>query len=929
VTPRLILFISVLAGCGAPAPVASPLPSPPVARAEAAGPRRPPFEVEPLSASVAPVDAERWVLPTSSAALLEGRLVAVGEELGLIETAGMNYLVSSSVGMLGRLRAPAVATWLGVSATDVVYAASPGGHLYRAAGLKERPTGHFERVATLHAAVSWDVAGDWVVAGGREQVWRSRDGGQSFESLVVSPRFDVRRVLVRPDGLLLVSGYNQQGGRALRLLKDGVWRRSTHSVTGLDRRGTHITARSVGGCAVTLADDGQSWVGVPEGTRRRLHLGLTEEGNPTPARPWVDLTGGSSVTEYNQPPGWNGVDPPPPPASGRLGPNDCEADGDVLMGGLFGMVNLANRACTGVACMRELPPQRRTDVAFEIYRRPCASADGCAEKPFSIAVEHRRSRMLLRVPAPEGCVPEMIRDLAGAGWLVCEDGRTHSVAGDGRVYAEDRLPWRPTDVGSVTTSDDGTVVVTCGVDACSDRFLVRRPAALGHAGAWREVEAEGVKALIPSRDGRVVALTSSGDPSALQRKGGFGLGSGIGFGGIGTLGKGRRASSSTERMKAAEAARKKEAAAFEARKAAETPKLQRASLTLHHADGRREVLAEDVTVAFDARYLELDPEGRPIVLSREGDGRASYLLAGGKLVPTKPQPDPPSSNASRPFWGRLDGQRVSLDAHHFYWVQEGRVMRMPRKGATPEVFVDDVPRAAALAGDASHLFVAVRGDDRRDGEVLRITKKDGERERIFTGLVRPVALRAVGGVLVVADDGDERVDDGAIHLRTSTGHVRVLIQSLGAIRGLAVDDERVLVTSGRRVLSIPRRGDGAAEVVAVGRRPQAVALVEGEVWWVDDEADAVWGRGRREAGAFIRPRTVVGHGTTIMVANGRRVWLKRSGRWRSVAGEDVGALLLERDVSFLVGAPSAALTRLERFELATATRSLVYEAPAD
>lgn len=863
------------------------------------------------------MDPARWVQPRSEVAPTSASLRAVGEQLAILDIAAHPYLVSATGGLLGALRPPSTATWFGIGADGVVLAASPGGYLHQAAGLAEAPGGAFEPLAHLPEAVTWDAAGAWVVAGGGERLWRSSDGGQSFDAMVVAPGFDVRRVLVRPDGALVVAGYNRQGGQALRLFEDGVWRRSGHAVTQLHRRGMHIRGRSVKGCMVTLADDGATWVGEPDAPAPSRRSGKPREASRLSPSMWTDLASSTSEPQKVHAPNWNAVQPPPPSPRDRPGPNAC-ASGSSRFGasGLLGTLS-GGQTCVGVACVRKMPSQRRTDLGFGLLPQPCGTDFARCDASASWAVDHRRARVRLRRALPDGCKPEQIYDLAGAGWLVCRDGRTHALAGDGRTYGEDRLPWRPTDIDEVVSSTDGTTVVSC-VDgsACANHVLVRRPAPLGTKGAWREVEVEGAVALAPWTAGRAIAVTSPGDPSVLTPPQELDTiwgsdGDGIGLGRRGGLGAREPAAlTPAERARRKKQQQKREArrvedqkrrAAWEKRKAAERTKLETATVTAHHADGRKEVLGRDLAVPFEVTRLEMDAEG-PVILGDDEGEKIFRRIAGGKLVSASPPAKPSAGVGVRPSWGSLEPEMVALDATHLYWIDQDRVLRLARAGGMAEVFAEDVEHASALAVDGAHLYVARRGDGARDGEVVRIAKRDGKRDGGFDGLVRPVAVRVVDATLYVADDGDPEAADGVVYVRNRSGEAKVLLQGLGTIRGVVVDGDRIRVAAGRTVLSVPRRGEAPVEVVGVGRRPGALVVRDGKTWWADAASDQVYTPDGPQPGRFMRVRSMMRHGSSLLIANGNRLAIHRNGHWQALSVPRVSIVVTDGEETFLVEA---------------------------
>ncbi len=242
-------------------PVPGPPPVPPVSSWVA--PQPPPPDLPPLVAPPRGTEAG-WVESPSTTGLpgpLRSReLIAVGARAAVVRTSGGHFVLHRDRGVVGKLRLPLGWFWLGLDGNDGLYVATPDGALYRSDDATQRAGASFAPVALVAGAATWDVAGPWLVAARGGEVLVSRDRGQSYLRTTVTPGITIRRVRVRPDGVIAAWGH-ERSVAVTYLSGDGgrTWIESGFQPAQIDRRGAAID-NGASACPASLSRDGRTWL---------------------------------------------------------------------------------------------------------------------------------------------------------------------------------------------------------------------------------------------------------------------------------------------------------------------------------------------------------------------------------------------------------------------------------------------------------------------------------------------------------------------------------------------------------------------------------------------------------------------------------------------------------------------------------------------
>jgi hypothetical protein len=416
-----------------------------------------------------------------------------GVGAALVSTGAGVFAIHRAHGVVGPLRPPASA-WLGLDGQDRVYAAAPGGELFRAPDVLAAADGGFARVGAVPGAVAWDASTTWVAAATPSQAWLSADGGVTFRALGPEPGAVVSRVFVRGDGVVVAQGsaggadatWTGRAGRRLR--------RSTH-VGELQRVGGWIVSAT---CPVVLSSDGARWTELPrwpdDYPTLPIHSGWLETFVPR-AR---------LVAFTREFPG-SLVDPAPPPPGSPPNPLGCHRGMPprVRMG-----VTQAEMRCGGatyVSGTLDSTPPSRAELAL-FGDAACARADedpnglqenGCGAdapltRPPRVAILDRGEGTMRASAPPPGCRPERLVSAGGVGVLLCatSSGAAVYIAdGSGAWQAEGTLPFRASEGTALSAAPDGTLLLRVAWEgATARRAFVRSPRALGDRSAWRSVD---------------------------------------------------------------------------------------------------------------------------------------------------------------------------------------------------------------------------------------------------------------------------------------------------------------------------------------------------------------------------------------------------------------------------------------------------------
>ncbi|WP_437585539.1 hypothetical protein [Sorangium sp. So ce1000] len=521
----------------------------------------------PLTLPISAIPPATWVEPplgeqerakADQDPFLDHVEIALGERVALLAAkgggAGANgggadptssagvFAVDEKLGVVGPLKLPARFTWVGVAGPqiDALYTVTPEGALHRAAGVRDalRADG-FEPRGSVPGATTWDAAGNVIAAAAGERVSVSTDEGRSFTSAVVAPGKAVRKVLVRPDGVLAAWVEAQARGQRpvapdtfLSLDRGQTWKRSAFQPRSLKRMGSWIWNGDAM-CPAVLSRDGQAW------TR-------TAAINDLYARPSLETalrlssliraTAAGSFRSAVAPPA-----PEPPPrggaAVGREPP--CKSDGEGVGGIVGGVLGAPGASCEGALCLLEsatprLPPTRTRiatlgdGICNPMSARPPGSA--CAAhltRPPTLAVVDAIASTVAPVAAPEACPqPVVLHTAAGIGVLICR-GASGAAAlfvrgAQGPWHAEGSLAIPAEALKRMAAAPDGTLLLLGPTPPASVQpreplqALVRSPLPLGTPQAWRRVTAPDGVAALPAPGGAAL-LASSPATSAGRR----------------------------------------------------------------------------------------------------------------------------------------------------------------------------------------------------------------------------------------------------------------------------------------------------------------------------------------------------------------------------------------------------------------------------
>lgn len=425
-------------------------------------------------------------------------------------------------GVVGPLQPPQGATFLALDGDDAVFAGTKDA-LWRAPDVLAAKKGQFQKVLAIPFAAGFSTAKGLVVAADAKNLHVSRDSGNTFSKVVPKVDVSIEHVFARSDGLIAISGTDASGDEALWIAKDGVtFVRSAFQPDRVAHEGTHLFAYGCPGGI--LSSDGLTWVswkgeyGTPFSTSRW--------GDPltTSSTPRAFFTG--ELPTLSHPPA-----PAPDPNDTVTGkPGKCTHGGGLAAIGGLGRGRRRGGACVGVACVRamlgELPRETPTQLAF--YADGDCERDAkhqCKPGPWKRAPHVWKKGGGAPLGLPAGCDPLRLLTAGGIGVLFCEkDAATtaiHTIGKDGVFHAEGTVPAFAID--DLTIADDGTLVVhpACGAKAQGEsgvcpEALVRSPAALGTATAWRTTRLPGYAYRVLGAGSALVVAAHADDPQKLS-----------------------------------------------------------------------------------------------------------------------------------------------------------------------------------------------------------------------------------------------------------------------------------------------------------------------------------------------------------------------------------------------------------------------------
>ncbi len=835
-----------------PEPSASPqVPSPPVVSPVSSwvAPKPPPPDLPPLVPPPGGTEAG-WVQSPSRAALPEplrfSELIAVGAQAAVLRTSGGHFAVHRDRGVVGKLRLPLGWFWLGLDGGDRLYVATPEGALYRSDDATQRAGASFAPVALVRGAVTWDVAGSWLVAARGAEVLVSGDHGRSYYQGTVTPGLTIRRLRVRPDGVIAAWGH-ERSAAVTYLSGDGgrTWIASDFQPRQIDRVGAAIE-NGARRCPASLSRDGRTWHhGRPDALALEQQwtgqLRVTSSPTGSSSGPTLsDSVPGAMVTgaPVTGPEGPCGASPPRPASSGPA--TGSGSDGA--------------RACRGVNCLRGTggrAVETGTEVGFladAACRSDRAGPPGRCDpnlplqRPPTMAVIDRGSGTVRLLSPPSTCRPRRLVSIRGAGLLACELDAEHlelyTLSRSGALHREASFNWPGRAIGTIATGDDGTTVITCDRLSCAGRALVRSPHPLGDPSAWREIAVPQVVAYRPLLLGAALALTSPAT-AKMGKKGAFG------------------SFRTSDLLGGHQPGADPPTGAVSQRIAQEQELLRRMSMSIARVDGTVRPLATNLRSDGDVLALEV-VDAAVYLASEPWGGSASlpsakpptyYRLDQGKLValPRPPaalrrarkQSPPPVASPSVNVYG------VALDDSHVYWTDtaRGRVLAVAKRGGKVATLASHQPGAFAIAVDETHVYFTLRGSAQlADGSVRRVSKQGGTVEQIASDQLRPEAIVTDADAVYWTTHGYPGALDGAV-LRASKREVATgaLVVGLPEPAGIALDHGHVVFTTaaGGSLGRVPKSGGASQRLGADQLTPHAVTVSAGRIIWANRHGGTV------------------------------------------------------------------------------------------
>ncbi len=382
---------------------------------------------------------------------------------------------------------PEAAEYLGVDGADAIYVGTKSA-LLRAADGDAAHLGSFTKVLALKDPVDFVATRGLVVAAEAKKLHVSKDG-KAFTARNPPAGLTVEAVLARPD-VLGVFGRDAAGAATLHLSKDAgvTFQKSSFQAPQFQQVGSLIYATGCPGGV--LSADGATWAQRPHSYYEPSFAGW---GEPLVlgTRPHAFLAKNLSTL----------VDPAPPAVPTGTDvvtgtPGVCPGGGGGI--GVGGGSFHDPGPCEGVLCLRGAPdaPPMGTDTQVGFYGDGLCARDAkgaCTDAPWVRAPHVSVGGKVVDVPA--GCDPERLLTAGGIGVLFCNKGKgeyqLHTIGKGAKWTDEGILAFGAIEDLSIAT--DGTLVLhpkcptkdTKLADTCG-AALVRRPVALGTAGAWRE-----------------------------------------------------------------------------------------------------------------------------------------------------------------------------------------------------------------------------------------------------------------------------------------------------------------------------------------------------------------------------------------------------------------------------------------------------------
>jgi hypothetical protein len=478
--------------------------------------------------------ARRAIATSPEAAIVAVTLAYRPERAETSRRRTIYLAVHRTRGVLGEVTPPASPALWSID-THGVHLVTREGRLHHAPSLDAATrAGAWTAGARIDRA-DWDLVPGLIVAAEERVVHVSVDGGRTFSKTTPPTSSKLEQVAARYDGVIVVRA--AEDGTFISPDRGRSWERSSFQPRHFWRKGAWIYARNACEKAI-LAADKRTWVQgelpsvleryrAQDGKSRRWGRGLVG---------WEALVDASeeplSFAPARHP---TSSDPPPPALSKRSvkvtgAPQPCKG------GAGIGGIGRGGGAPTGCGYGAQGKGFLAQCVRGTIGREPRGStlwvgwlADGMTggRPPSLVVLDHREGKLSFGA-LPAGCQrPRQVRSLRGIALLVCEaaadERKSQIFAADARgAWHEEALLDAPAEQLSwFIDAPDGTLLVqSCHYDREREkkegsghlcgRAFVRRPVALGAAGAWRQLRATDALTYRPLSGGRALVVDRAG-----------------------------------------------------------------------------------------------------------------------------------------------------------------------------------------------------------------------------------------------------------------------------------------------------------------------------------------------------------------------------------------------------------------------------------
>lgn len=443
------------------------------------------------------VDAEK------TATVSPDKLVQENVGVDIVSLGGRFYAYDEEHGASGPFAPPGGAEWLGIDATGAVWAARRDGAILRSRDVVAALHAHaYERIATEPGIRDFDVNGMHAVAAAGSDLVLIDTRDNRVRRIRRPGALSLDRARVRSDGVVIAAGRNDNWRVVLLGSRGrGAWR--VESLWGApERAGDFVMA---GGVCFTLARDGVGWFDSVNATEPDvLH------------RFWVH----QRVVAYGPEPSFRRL--ADLPAHGRREPPDsCGGSHRTRAPRVkIGHEETWVASCAGAARVMGAIHPAKDDARYHFGLLAdgtcnlsddweCSSTDPLTRRPHAAVLDRDANRLQIAV-LPDGCHAVRMLSAAGAGMLLCrsEDGiRIETLDPSGRWHREADLAGADPRALTLETARDGTMLLRSKwLDLAKRRAWVRRPLALGRAGAWRRLDVSDLIELRAVPGGNVLGI---------------------------------------------------------------------------------------------------------------------------------------------------------------------------------------------------------------------------------------------------------------------------------------------------------------------------------------------------------------------------------------------------------------------------------------